>query len=421
MTSDRAAGARAAAGHAARASRARLLALLAAGTRDLALAEDALQGAFEEALARWPQAGVPENPEGWLLAVARNRQRDAWRSAAVRTAAPLEDGEEGAAVDPLAELDPDAIPDRRLALLFTCAHPAIDAGVRTPLMLQTVLGFEAAQVARVFAVPAPTMAQRLVRAKRRIRDAGIPFRIPERREMPERLPGVLEAVYGCFAIAWADADGAGPDAAESMAGEALHLAVALAALLEDEPEAWGLASLVALSLSRAGSRTDAFVPLEEQDPAGWDAALVADGEALLRRAGAASSPHPPGRFELEAAMQAVHADRARTAATDWPALETLSSALLAVAPTLGARVAHAAILGRTRGPDAGLEALRELASAAPADFQPLHAARAELLARAGREEAARAAFRRAAELAPDERSRAYLAGRAGWGRARPVS
>ncbi|WP_439028809.1 RNA polymerase sigma factor [Gordonia terrae] len=401
-----------AAEHAARESYSRLVALLASSSGDLALAEDALAVAFERALVSWPSDGVPANPEGWLLTVARNQQRDVWKSSACRTSTVLDDTLScGAmAVTPFDDVDLDAIPDKRLELMFACAHPAIDAAVRTPLMMQTVLGFEAADIAEIFVVAPEAMSQRLVRAKRRIRDARIPFVIPDRGAMPERLPAVLEAVYGCFAKAWNDEDGTNPDVAESMAGESLYLSVTLASLL-DEPEAWGLAALIALSLSRAPSRTGPFVPLDEQDPQSWDAALIRDGEAMLRRA--ASVGRPRGRFQLEAAMQSVHADRARTEVVDWAALQTLSAALLDIAPTLGARTAHAAIVGRSTSAADGLTLLDGLdADPAVADFAPFHAARADLLVRLGDGEAAREHFERAAALTRDERMRDHLRRRA---------
>lgn len=401
-----------AAEHAARESYSRLVALLAASSGDLALAEDALGTAFERALVTWPSDGVPANPEGWLLTVARNKQRDAWKAAAHRTSTVLDDtiSHGATAVTPFDDVDPEAIPDKRLELLFTCAHPAIDAAARTPLMLQSVLNFEAADIADAFAVAPATMSQRLVRAKRRIRDARIPFVVPDREAMPERLPAVLEAVYGCFAIAWNDADGADPDTVESMAGESLYLAVTLASLL-DEPEAWGLAALIALSLSRAPARTGPFVPLEVQDPASWDAALIRDGEAMLRRASSFGRPH--GRFQLEAAMQSVHADRARTGVVDWASLESLSAALVKIAPTLGARTAHAAIVGRASSPQDGLALLERLdGDPGVADFGPFHAAKADLLVRAGSYDAARKHYEQAAALTRDKRASEYLRRRA---------
>jgi RNA polymerase sigma-70 factor (ECF subfamily) len=409
------AAAHAAAERAARHSYGRLVAVLAASSGDLALAEDALADAFESALVRWPRDGVPANPEGWLVTVARNRQRDVWKSAAHRASVPFDDGEADASGgarrsgagaeasttergDPLAELDPFAIPDKRLELLAVCAHPAIDPEVRAPLMLQAVLGFDAAQIATAFAVPQATMAQRLVRAKRRIQLARIPFEIPERRQLDDRVPALLEAVYGCAAIDWRG------DSA-SLAGEAQYLAVVLATLLDREPEAWGLAALVTLSLARR--RPGAFIPLEEQDPRDWDAAMLDEGEAYLRRASARGGV--PGRFRLEAAIQAVHADRRRTGTTDWAALRSLSTALVAVAPSLGARVALAAVIGRTDGAEAGREALPEASTALT--FQPWWATRADLLLRTGRLDEARAAFRRAAELTEDAEVRAYLEAR----------
>lgn len=340
--------ARAVAERAARASYGRILSILAASTRDIALAEDALADAFERALRTWTDAGIPANPEGWLVTVARNRLRDALGSAAHRTSVPLDDllaprGADEDAVDALTALErTEGIPDRRLELLFACAHPAIDPAVRTPLMLQTVLGFDAAEVAAAFGVAPSAMAQRLVRAKRRIRDAGIPFRIPTRADMPARLPAVLEAVYGAYAIGWLDQ---GDEPRESLADEARWLAVLTASLLADEPEAWGLAALLTYAQSRAPARVGTPWPaLDDQDPARWDRALIAEGDALLRRASALG--RPLGRFQLEAAIQAVHCDRARTGQLDVETLVKLYRGLVALAPTDGARAALAAAEAR---------------------------------------------------------------------------
>lgn len=328
---------RAAAERAARESYGRLLAVVAGSTRDLALAEDALADAFEAALRTWPTRGVPDNPEGWLVTVGRNRIRDVLRSAAARTSAPLDDELAGT----FDGSDPDRIPDRRLELLFACAHPAIHPSVRTPLVLQVVLGFDAARIAQAFAVPPAAMAQRLVRAKSRIRDAGIPFRTPGRDEMPARLPTVLEAIYGAYAIDWLDQH---ERIRDSLADEARWLAVLTASLLDTEPEAWGLAALLTLAQSRAPARVGRpWPPLDQQDTGLWDRDMIAEGEALLRRAHALGAPL--GRFQLEAAIQSVHCDRARTGELDRATLIKLYRGLVAIAPTEGALDALAALTG----------------------------------------------------------------------------
>jgi predicted RNA polymerase sigma factor len=387
----------------ARDSYGRLLAVLAAPTRDIAAAEDALADALERALARWPGDGIPANPEGWLLTVARNRLRDVWKSSGYRMTEPLDE------IDyswPPLEHDMPAIPDRRLELMLVCAHPAIAGNIRTPLMMQAVLGVEAAAIATAFAVEPSTMAQRLVRAKKRIRDAGIPFVLPQRDDLAERLPAVLEAVYGGYAVDWQlSPQGA---AIESLSAEALHLSLVLAELLPDEPEVLGLAALVSLSEARRPARRSAgggFIPLDEQDARMWDTALIARGEALLRRA---HNYRRPGRFQYEAAIQSAHCTRATHGTVDVSALRKLHRALLRVAPSLGAAVASAAIDGEIDGPDAGLRALDVIDDPAVDRFQPAWTTRAHLLTGAGRAGEAADAYRRAIELTADPGVAEYL-------------
>ena len=376
----------------------RLLALLAAPTRDIAAAEDALADALERAVDRWPHDGIPANPEAWLLTVARNRMRDVWKSHAYRMTDPLAENHDS----PTEVDDMPVIPDRRLELMLVCAHPAIATNIRTPLMLQTVLGVEAAAVAEAFAVEPAAMAQRLVRAKKRIRDAGIPFVLPERDDLAARLPAVLEAVYGAYAIDWQLTPQGAP--LETLSAEALHLALVLTELLPDEPEVLGLAALVCLSEARKPARRDRqgrFVPLDEQDAMRWDTTLIARGERLLRRAHGLGRP---GRFQYEAAIQSAHCTRQ----TDLESLRKLYRALVRVAPSLGAAVALAAVAGQIDGPNAGLRALDAITDPAIDRFQPAWSTRAHLLAEAGRPEAAADAYRVAIELTSDHGVADYL-------------
>ncbi|MFZ0757800.1 MAG: DUF6596 domain-containing protein, partial [Trebonia sp.] len=385
----------------------RLLALLAAATSDLAGAEDALADAFARALRTWPAQGVPGNPDAWLLTVARNRLRDEWKSARVQRAVALD-----AVPDTLAHIDGvdvDAIPDRRLELMLVCAHPAIDRAMHTPLMLNTVLGFTAEQVGRAFSVPAPTMATRLVRVKKRIKAAGIPFRIPDLADLPARMASVLEAVYGAYVIDWAT----GPQARQ-LPSEALHLAEVLTTLVPGDPEALGLAALIELSAARGPARVDAeghFVALADQDPALWNQELISRAHEHLR---AAHARGQLGRFQLEASIQAVHCARGRDGTTDWPTLLTLHRILQAIAPSLGSGVALAAVTAEVDGPAAGLAVLDALlleAGQRARLFQPAKATRAHLLDRLGRKEEAVAAYDSAISLTHDTAEREYLEGR----------
>lgn len=400
--------ARAAAERAARASYGRLLAFLVARTRDVAAAEDALAEAFRIALETWPQRGVPEKPEAWLLTAARRRLGHDWRHRGVAAAAA---GTLELIADERQEAEMVEIPDDRLKLLFACAHPAIDAAVRTPLMLQTVLGLDAARVAGCFLVSPAAMAQRLVRAKAKLRDGGIPFDVPGRDELAPRLEAVLSAIYAAFGTGWDD--GVGPAAARDaagLAGEAIFLGRLVVALLPAEPEARGLLSLMLHCEARRAARRDAagaYVPLSDQDPEGWSRPLIHEAEAQLAVAAEAGRP---GRFQLEAAIQSLHAGRAAGQSVDPTILALLYDRLVAASPTIGARVGRAVAHGDAFGPWRGLEILDGLAGAAD-PYQPYWAARAHLLAAAGDPAEAAAAYARAAGLSDDAAVRTFLLAR----------
>ncbi|MBU6415873.1 MAG: RNA polymerase subunit sigma-70 [Xanthomonadaceae bacterium] len=392
---------------AARDSRSRLLAFLAARSHDLAAAEDALSDAFRAALETWPRDGVPDKPEAWLLTAARRRLIDAARHAKVHAEATPE---LLAALDDAQSVtrdDAHAFPDERLKLLFVCAHPAIDAAARTPLMLQTVLGLDAARIASAFLVKPSAMGQRLSRVKTKIRDAGIAFEIPRGDELPERLDAVLEAIYAAYGSGWDDVAGADPRR-KGLATEALELGALLVRLLPDEPEVPGLSALMLYCESRRGARRgpdDEYVPLSEQDLTQWSQPMIEQADRLLRKA---EHMGRLGRFQLEAAIQSVHAQRARTGNTDWESIALLYEGLVRIAPTIGARVGRAAAVARARDAQSGWALLQQIPEQAVAGYQPYWALAAHLLDRMGRGDEAHAARERAIGLCEDAAMRTYL-------------
>ncbi|MFI5249252.1 MAG: RNA polymerase sigma factor [Gemmatimonadales bacterium] len=395
---------------AARESYGKLLALLAVRSNDVAAAEDALADAFAAALARWPITGVPSTPDAWLLTAARRRLVDAARHqqaedrAHAAVAADL-----GPAITEITE--DGGVPDLRLSLMFACTHPAIDPAVRTPLILQAVLGFDARRIAAAFIQSPDAVAQRLVRAKRKIRDAAIPMHVPDVSVMPERIGAVLDAIYVAFADGWGNPQDATMER-QGLTAEAIRLARLVVGLAEREPEPLGLLALLLYVESRRLAHRPAgggYVPLSDQDPAAWDGALIDEAEEMLRRAGSAGRV---GRFQLEAAIQSVHAARRRTGTTDWPALVVLYDELLRITGSDVVATNRAVARAAVDGPAAGLADLDAARAGGRVEsYQSFWAARAELLARLGDRAAAHDAYQRAIGLASDPDVRRFLMAR----------
>ncbi|MEM1310500.1 MAG: DUF6596 domain-containing protein [Cyanobacteria bacterium P01_H01_bin.153] len=392
---------------AARDSYGRLVAYLAARTRDIAAAEDALGEAFLSALQSWPETGVPSSPEAWLLVAARRQLIDAARRRQIQDR--VLHAFESVFFSPSIEASLDAVEfsDDHLKLLFICAHPAIQSTMHTPLMLQVVLGLNAAQIGSAFLVAPTTMGQRLVRAKSKIRDASIPFEVPAVKDLPERLTAVLEAIYAAYTHGWEGVAG-GDRRHRSLVEEAVWLARLCVQLMPQEPETWGLLALMLYCESRGAARrtaSGAYVPLCQQDPRLWSPALIREAEQALTRA---SQSKRVGRFQLEAAIQSVHAQRAVTQQTDWSALGLLYEGLVQLSPTLGALVNQAAVIAHTRGLAYGLQHLDQLPVECIQNYQPYWAARAHILQQLGRNAEAQQAYAQAIGLAEDAAVRDFL-------------
>ena len=390
----------------ARRSYGKLVAFLAARTRDVAAAEDALSEAFAAALADWPTKGCPVNPEGWLLTVARRKVIDMYRGRRRAEIASeqlkiMADGLEAAAADA-------DIPDQRLALMFACAHPAIDISIRAPLILQAVLGLDAKTIASAFLMSPAAMSKRLVRAKDKIHQAGIPFLIPEREELPARLDTVLDAIYAAFAEGWTDPGGTDL-ARRDLAEEAIFLSRVVCELLPSEPEALGLLALMLHAEARRPARrnpNDDYVPLAEQNPALWDQQLIDEAEAALHRASALGAI---GRYQIEGALQSAHIHRCRTSQPNWAEVVQLYDALLALVPSPVIAINRALAIAELQGPAAALDAMQAVAvDPRIAEYQPYWAARAQLLAKSGAHTEARQAYEIAIGLERDPAVRRFL-------------
>jgi RNA polymerase sigma-70 factor (ECF subfamily) len=367
---------------------------------DIDVAEDAVQEAFAVALRKWPSEGLPPNPGGWIMTTARNRAIDRLRRESrgrelLSDVAVLSPGHD----DPGTPGGVGRVQDDRLRLIFTCCHPALSPEAQVALTLRLLGGLSTDEVARSFLVAEPTMARRLVRAKRKIKAARIPYRVPEDHELPERLRPVLAVIYLVYNA------GLTNPAEPGLCAEAIRLARVLAALMPDEPEVAGLLALLLLTESRRASRTrpdGSLVLLAEQDRTRWDWALVEEGQAIVRRC---LRRNQPGPYQLQAAINAVHADAQTVEETDWSQIVALYDRLLAVAPTPVVALNRAIAIGEVRGPAAALPLVEELELD---NYHPFHATRADLLRRLGRHSEAAAAYERAAAMAPTDAERDFL-------------
>jgi RNA polymerase sigma-70 factor (ECF subfamily) len=385
----------------------KLVAILAVRARDVASAEDALSGALAEALVAWPRDGVPQNPDAWLLTAARNNLADAQRKSRRERALPEASMEREHRLSRLlSSLDEQDSADERLTLLFVCAHPAIDVSVRTPLMLQAVMGLSAEQIAAAFVVSPATMSQRLVRAKRRIVETGVRFAQPDTEELPHRIEHVLEAIYGAYGTAYNDDVGA--DTSSTLAGEALDLIAIVTTQLSDCAEAWGLRSLMLLCHARRNARRDThgtYVPLREQQLSRWDRSLIDAGNQSLLQA---AQLRQPGRFQTHAAIQAAHMDAVLCGVDNSTPIASLYDALMVQAPTIGTLIARAAAWADAGHAEQALRMLDNIDADDVRTHQPYWAVRADVLRRVHRPAEARVAYDRAIGLTADHATREWL-------------